>query len=302
MTAREEPPGRRQARREAASGYRLAGPAAILLFALVLGPALVVVLLSFTDYRLAAPQLRFLGLGNYAEMVADPLFWTSLRNTCVYVATVVPASVLLGLGVALLIQPRSWLAGFYRVAYFLPVASTVVAMATVWEYLLHPSIGPVNQMLGLLGQPPVNFLGSTATALSSIAAIGIWEMTGFNMVIFIAGLSSIPHDLYFAAAIDGADSPWERFRTVTWPLLGPTTLFVVIITAIRAFRVFDTVALLTQGGPGTSTDVIVYRIYVEAFQYLRIGYASALTVAFLCFVVLLALLQMHLIGRRVHYA
>jgi ABC-type sugar transport system permease subunit len=136
-------------------------------------------------------------------------------------------------------------------------------------------------------------------SLWTLAGIAIWDIAGFNMVLFLAGLAAIPREVYDAAAIDGAGSAWSRLRYITWPLLGPTTLFVVIVTAIRALRAFDTVALLTQGGPAKSTDVILYRITTTAFQYLRIGYASALTVAFLIAVVALALLQSRW-GRRPH--
>jgi multiple sugar transport system permease protein len=174
----------------------------------------------------------------------------------------------------------------------------MVAMATVWEYLLHPSVGPVNQLIVLLGARPVSFLDGSDTALLTLAGIGIWQSTGFNMVLFLAGLSVIPRDLYHAAAVDGADSAWDRFCLVTWPMLRPTTTFVVIVTAIQALRVFDTVALLTQGGPARATDVMMYRIYVQAFQNLRMGYASALTVTFLGLVAVLALAQTRLAGRR----
>lgn len=279
----------------------LAGPAAVLLCVFVLVPSLLVVALSFTDYGLAAPAIRFVGLANYAEMLDDRRFWNALANTAVYAVIVVAGSVLLGLVLALLIAPLRWMGGFYRAAFFMPVATTMVAMATVWEYLLHPSVGPVNHLLVRLGFAPVNFLGDPATALATLAAITIWDIAGFNMVLFLAGLGAIPRDVYEAAAVDGAASAWARFRHITWPLLGPTTLFVLVITAIRALRVFDTVALLTQGGPARSTEVILYRITTTAFQYLRIGYASTLTVAFLIVVGLLALAQMWLVGRRVHY-
>ena len=281
------------------AAYTLAAPAALLLLGFVLLPALAVVGLSFTDYRLAMPGMRFIGLDNYAEMASDRLFWNALANTAVYAASVVPGAVGLGLLLALMIAPRRLFAGFYRAAFFLPVASTMVAMATVWEYLLHPSVGPINQMLGRLGFAPINFLGDPTTALPTLAGIAIWDIAGFNMVLFLAGLAAIPREVYDAAAVDGAGSAWSRLRYITWPLLGPTTLFVVIVTAIRALRAFDTVALLTQGGPAKSTDVILYRITTTAFQYLRIGYASALTVAFLIAVVALALLQSRW-GRRVH--
>lgn len=283
-----------------AAAYALAAPAALLLLGFVVLPALAVFALSFTDYRLAMPALHFIGLDNYAEMLVDPLFWNALANSALYAAIVVPGSVGLGLLLAVLIAPRRLFAGFYRAAFFLPVASTMVAMATVWEYLLHPSVGPINQMLGRLGLSPINFLGDPATALPTLAGIAIWDIAGFNMVLFLAGLAAIPRDVYDAAAVDGASSAWSRFRHITWPLLGPTTLFVVIVTVIRALRAFDTVALLTQGGPAKSTDVILFRITTAAFQYLRIGYASALTVAFLLAVVALALLQTRL-SRRVHY-
>ncbi len=279
----------------------LATPAALLLLAFNLAPALVALGLSLTDHRLAVPAIRFIGLANYAEMASDPRFWNALANTALYAAIVVPGSVGLGLVLALLIAPRRIFGGFYRAAFFLPVASTMVAMATVWEYLLHPSVGPVNQVLVLLGFTPINFLGNPATALPTLAGIGIWEISGFNMILFLAGLGAIPRDVYDAAAVDGAASAWARFRYITWPLLGPTTLFVLIVTVIRALRLFDTVALLTQGGPAYATDVILFRITTVAFGYLRIGYASALTVTFLVVIVLLAFAQARL-SRCVHYA
>ena len=283
------------------AAHTLAAPAGLLLLAFILAPVLIALSLSFTDYRLAVPVIRFVGLANYAEMLNDPQFWNALANTALYSVIVVPGSVGLGLLLALLIAPRRIFGGFYRAAFFLPVASTMVAMATVWEYLLHPSVGPVNQLLAQFGVTPINFLGDPATALPTLAGIGIWEISGFNMILFLAGLGAIPRDVYDAAAVDGAASAWARFRHITWPLLGPTTLFVLIVTVIRTLRLFDTVALLTQGGPARSTDVILFRITTVAFGYLRIGYASALTVTFLLGVVLLAFAQARL-SRRVHYA
>lgn len=294
--------GTRQRRAEAHAGVVLATPAALLLLALVIGPSLAAIGLSFTDYRLGFENLSLIGLGNYTELVADPVFRTSLRNSFIYAALVVPASVGLGLLVALLIEGRGMLRGFYRTAYFLPVASTMVAMATVWEFMFLPGIGLVNQLLALVGVSDINFLGDPSVALVAVAAISVWELVGFNMVLFMAGLAAIPRDLYQAAAVDGVDGPWERFRTVTWPLLGPTTMFVLVITAIRALRVFDTVALLTKGGPNRSTEVVLYTIYVNAFEFFRVGYAAAMTVVFLLLVILLTLAQARVIERRVHYA
>jgi multiple sugar transport system permease protein len=287
--------------RQQPAAFALAGPGAALLGIFILTPALLVVALSFTDYGLAAPTIRFVGFANYVEMLGDGRFWNALANTALYAVMVLAGSVGLGLGLALMIASVRRLGGFYRAAFFLPVATTMVAMATVWEYLLHPSVGPVNRLLVMLGFAPVNFLGDPATALATLALITVWDIAGFNMVLFLAGLGAIPRDVYEAASVDGAASAWSRFRHITWPLLGPTTMFVVIITAIRSLRVFDTVALLTQGGPAHATEVILFRITTTAFQHLRIGYASTLTVAFLVMVGLLALAQVWLVGRRVHY-
>jgi len=288
-------------RQQALTAAGLAGPATFLLFLLLLGPTTAVVALSFTDWQFGAKSLNLIGLGNYAEMFGDRVFWRSLRNTLVYVAITVPTSVLLGLGFALLIEARSSAQGFYRTVYFLPVTATLIAMAVVWEFLFHPNIGLVNLLLGLVGIRGGHWLNNPATALYALAAIGVWQSLGFNVVLFLAGLKSVPRDLYDAAAVDGADSAWERFRRVTWPMLGPTLMFVLVIMAIRSFQVFDTVAVLTSGGPNKSTEVLLYTMYTEGFTYFRSGYASAITVVFLAFLLTLTLLQARILDRRVHY-
>jgi multiple sugar transport system permease protein len=174
-------------------------------------------------------------------------------------------------------------------------------MATVFQYLLHPTIGPVNAMLSSLGIPGPNWLGSSQTVLISLAIIGIWQSVGFNMVLFLAGLTAIPRELYSAAEVDGAKSAWERFRLVTWPMLGPTTLFVTTISIINAVKVFETVKTLTEGGPNKSSEVLLWTIYQEGFVYLRVGYASAMTVVFLAVLIVLMFLQYRVMDRRVHY-
>ena len=289
-------------RQEAVAAWCLALPATLLLLLFLLGPAVAVVLLSLTDWQFGAPSLSFVGLGNFEAMAASRVFWRSLANTMLYVGIVVPVSVLLGLAAALLIEAGQALRAFYRAAYFLPVTSTLIAMAIVWEFMLHPSVGLVNLLLGAIGVEPRDWLQDASTALPTLAAIGVWQALGLNMVLFIAGLQSIPRVLYEALEIDGARSAWDRFRLVTWPMLGPVTLFVVTITAIRAFQVFDTVAVLTDGGPNKATEVLLYSIYQEGFSFLRAGYGAALTVVFLAFVLLLTLVQIRWSERHVHYA
>ena len=286
---------------EAAAAMLLAGPAAIALVVLLLAPSLALLGLSFTDWELGAPELRWIGLDNYAELLEDSTFRAALRNTLVYVGTVMPTSIGLGLLIAIAIEGGTRLRATFRAIYFLPVVSLLVAMATAWQYLLHPTIGPVNRLLGLVGVAPINWLGSSDWVLFSLCVIGVWENLGFVVVLFMAGLTAIPAELHAAAEMDGARSAWARFRLVTWPLLGPTTLFVVTITAIRCLRVFDTVAALTRGGPNNASEVLLHAMYKEGFTFFRIGYSAAITVVFLAIVLLLMLLQMRVLERRVHY-
>jgi len=286
---------------EALAAWFLCAPATLAFAAFVLVPTLAVGALSLTDYELGLPTLRFVGLDNFAELLSDRGFATSVRNTAMFVAFVTPASIATGLALALLIEANVRGRAIFRAAFFLPVVSLIVAMATAWQYLLHPTIGPVNAVLRTFGIDGPNWLGSSDWVLVSLAFISIWENAGFNLVLILAGLTAIPRELYAASEIDGVRSAWERFRLVTWPLLGPTMLFVVLITTIRAIRTFDTVATLTQGGPNKASELIVYTIYQEGFTFLRMGYAAAMTVVFLAVVLALMLVQQRLMERRVHY-
>lgn len=294
-------PGRAQARAEALAAWLLCAPATILLWLMLLGPCVAVAVLAATDWEFGAAAFNWIGLGNFQEMWTDRVFWRALVNTVAYVGFTVPVSVALGLGVALLIESVSRGQAFWRAVYFLPVTATLLAMALVWEFMFHPTVGLVNQALGLVGVAPRNWLQDPALALPSIAAIGVWQAVGLNMILFLAGLKAIPRDLYDAAAVDGADGAWEKFRRVTWPMLGPAMVFVVAITAIRSFQVFDTVQVLTDGGPEKATSVLLHRMYQEGFAFLRSGYAAALTMVFLAFTVTLTLLQTWLLDRRAHY-
>lgn len=286
---------------EGLSGWTLAGPAALLMLVLLFAPAVAVVAIALTDWQFGARTASFVGLDNFAELLSDRVFRISFVNTLLYVVIVVPGSVLLGLGIALLIESGRSFRAFYRAAYFLPVVATLAAAAIAWEALLHPTIGLVNQALGGLGIAPRNWLRDESLVLPVLALIGIWQQLGFAMVLFLAGLKAIPQDLYDAAAVDGADEGLDRFLTVTLPLLGPVTMFVLIVTAQRAFEVFDTVRILTQGGPNKASEVLLHTLYVESFEFLRTGYGSALTVVYLLLIVGLTLGQARVLDRRVHY-
>ena len=284
------------------AGWALAGPAVLALVVLLLGPSGALLAVSLTDMELGGPALRWVGLDNYAELLRDPAFLGALRNTLIYGAAVLPASVLIGLGLALLVEAGTRGRMLFRAVFFLPVVSLLVAMATAWEYLLHPTIGPVNLVLRWVGIAPINWLGSSDWVLTSLCLIGVWENVGYVVVLFMAGLTAIPPELRAAAETDGAGRAWDRFWLVTWPLLGPTTLFVVTITAIRCLRVFDTVAALTHGGPNKSSEVLLHLMYREGFTFFRIGYSAAITTVFLAVVLALVLLQTRVLERRVHYA
>jgi multiple sugar transport system permease protein len=293
--------GRRRLRIERLTGLGFAAPALILLVLTILAPLAVLVVLSLTDYEFGGVDLDVVGLANFQKALADPIIRRSLLNTLIYVAIVVPGGVFGGLLIAILIHRRTRSRSLYEVIYFLPVTSTLIAMATVWQFLLHPSLGPVNGLLKWLGFSPVAFLSEPSTALATLAVIGVWQILGFNMILFLAGLTAIPRDLYEAADIDGCSGGVDRFLTITWPLLGPTTMFVVITTMITAFKIFDTVAVMTRGGPVGSTEVLLYNIYLEGFQYFHTGYAAALTFIFLAFILVFSAVQTFALDRKVHY-
>ncbi|OLP62685.1 ABC transporter permease [Xaviernesmea oryzae] len=284
-----------------ATAWSLAGPALILLMALFFLPVLTVFVIALTDWQFGASSLSFVGLANFREVFADQGFHASFLNTILYVLIVVPGTILLGLGIALLIESGKSCRAFYRALHFLPFMATLTAMAIAWEALLHPTIGLVNQTLAGFGLPTANWLRDEHTVLPVLAVIGIWQNLGYAMVLFLAGLKAIPQDLYDAADVDGADAWLDRLRTVTLPILGPVTMFVSIVVALKAFETFDTVQVLTQGGPEHASEMLLYTLYRESFQYLRTGYGSAVAVVFLAIVVALTLVQARLMDRKVHY-
>lgn len=279
----------------------LLSPATVLLVVLLLLPVAVVAVMSLTDWQFGAASLNWIGLTNYVELWSDPVFRKSLGNTFIYLILVTVGAVTIGLGAALLIESDTQMRGFYRTAFFMPVVSTLIAMAVVWQFLLHPSAGMVNHLLAMVGLTPQDWLNDRHLALYSLAAIGIWQMSGLALVLFLAGLKSIPQDIRDAGALDGISHPWERFRRITWPLLGPTTLFVVTVCAIRALQVFDTVHVLTRGGPNKSTEVLLHTIYAEGFSFFRMGYASAMTIVFIAGIFFLTQVQHATMERKTHY-
>ena len=298
------------------TGYAFAAPAFILMVIILIVPVLVASWLSFTDYSLGNKTFNWVSFENYSKLVTRRTYNKMISASVTYVLVVVPVSMALGLGAALLINSLKKFGDIYKAIYFLPVMAALLAMAIVWEFTLHPTIGLINQTLakscgtfleslswfksGCDRNFPL-WLGDKHYALWTICFIGIWQAFGFNMVLYLAGLTSVPRDLYHAAEMDGAQSAWSRFRLVTWPMLGPTTVFVVTITTIRSFQVFDTVEALTAGGPVKTTYMLMYAIYEKAIQQNLVGIGSAITVVFVIFVMILTFAQRYLVERRVHY-
>jgi len=256
-------------------------------------PVAASLLLSVTDfdiYAVASPEnTRIIGLDNYARLLQTPLFWSSLRNTFYFALVGGPLTIAVSLAAALLLNAKlvRW-KSLFRTIYFTPFVTTLVAVAIVWRYLYHTRYGLLNYGLGALGMEPVDWLGDPRWAMPSIILMAVWKNFGYNMLIFIAGLQSIPDELYDAANVDGA-GPVRQFFAVTLPMLRPTLLFVSVITMIGYFQLFAEPYVMTQGGPLQSTVSVLYLMYEEGFRWWNLGTASA--VAFLLFVLMFTITQ-----------
>ncbi|WP_239635394.1 sugar ABC transporter permease [Paenibacillus sp. H1-7] len=278
-------------RKETLAGFLFVSPMLIGVTVLVLIPIIATFVLSFADWNFIVgfKGFNWVGLDNFQKLITDATFLKSFRNNAVFLLTV-PIYLIISLVLAIIIDKNVYLKGYFKVAYFMPYISSVVAVAIVWQVLFHPSAGPVNQFLMSIGiSDPPKWIADPNYALISVMMISVWISIGFNLIVYIAGLQSIPKDLYEAADIDGA-SKWVQFRSITLPLLSPTTFFLLITGIIATFKVFDLIAVLTQGGPIQSTSMIVWYLYDTAFTNLKIGYASSMAaVLFLCVLVITGL-------------
>ncbi len=260
-------------------------PALTAIFLFFFLPVLAAFVISFTDldiYALADPaRLRFIGLDNYRRLIGDPLFWTAMKNTFYFVVTATPLSIAVSLAAAILLNSRLIrFKAIFRLNYFLPVVTTLVAVAVIWRFIYHPRFGLLNYALGFVGINPIDWLGDPRWAMPAIILMAVWKNFGYNMIIFIAGLQNISDELYEAAQIEGA-GPWKQFKYVTLPLLAPTTLFVSVITMIGFFQLFAEPYVMTQGGPVNKTLSIVLYMYQEGFRWWNMGYSAA--IAFVLF-------------------
>jgi multiple sugar transport system permease protein len=272
-------------------------PSIIIVAIFVVFPILFSFYLSFHEWNMFSTDRDFVGIQNYRVMFADAEFWRVFGHTTVYTLGTVPVNMALALLVAYVLNKRIRGKRFLRAAFFTPVIISSVAAAVIWRWVFDPSMGLINLALTSLNLPSVNWINDPTAAMASLMIVGVWKTFGINMILFSAGLSGIPDQYYEAAEIDGAGR-FAKFWHITIPLLSPTTLFILVLSIIGSFQVFDLVYVLTYGGPLGSTKVLVFYLYEHAFRYFNMGYASA--VAYLLFFVLfvLTLIQIRFFKNR----
>jgi ABC-type sugar transport system permease subunit len=257
--------------------------------------------LSLFRWNVLNPEKIFVGLDNYLRLWQEPLFWLVLRNNLFYALGTIPATMALGLFLAVLVNQKLGAArNFYRVALFYPTMIPMVAAAMLWVWIFNPGIGLFNYYTGFLGIPRIEWLYDRHWALPAIIIMSIWKNFGYFMVIYLAALQGIPAELHEAASLEGAGA-WRRFWRITFPLLTPATLFVFVVAIISSFQVFDQVFVMTQGGPADQTNVLTFYIYQHAFRFWDIGMGATLTTIFICLLLVLIVLVFRYVGRRVYY-
>jgi sn-glycerol 3-phosphate transport system permease protein len=275
-------------------------PALVLLVAFTHWPAVSTLVDSFFSTPKGARPGVWVGLENYQSMAADPVFWKAVRNNLWFAGATIPCSIGLALVMALWVNERIAGRAFLRMAYFTPTVLPMIAVANIWLFFYTPQYGLLEQITGAFGLPSHNWLGSPSTALGAVTVVAIWKESGFFMIFYLAALQTLNPSLREAAAIEGA-SRWYFFRRVQWPLLMPTTLFVLVNAFINAFRMVDHLFVLTRGGPDNASTLLLYHLYEVGFSYWDTAYASAITVVLVVVLAGIALFQFFVLDRRVHY-
>jgi len=280
--------------------YLLLLPAFVLLVAFTHYPALATLVDSFYSTPKGARPAVWVGLENYQVMAGDPVFWKAATNNLWFALATIPASIGLALVMALWVNERIAGRGFLRMAYFTPTVLPMIAVANIWLFFYTPSYGLLEQITGAFGLPSHNWLGDQRTALGAVTLVAIWKEAGFFMIFYLAALQSLNPSLREAAAIEGT-SRWYYFRRVQWPLLMPTTLFVMVNAVINAVRMVDHIIVLTRGGPDNASTLLLYHLYEVGFRFWDTAHAAAITVVLLAVLATVAFFQFFLLDRKVHY-
>ncbi len=285
---------------ETIAGYAFLMPTLVSLLVFVFFPVVFSFYISFLKYDYLSPARPWVGSANYARMLSNERFWQTLANSARYAFMYVPLNMAFALGLALLINNKVKGINAYRMAFFSPVVTSSVAVAMIWGWIFDPAFGLLNYLLRLVGIEGRNWLGDPDIAMLCLVIMAMWNHSGYNMMIFLAGLQGVSQEYYDAATVDGADR-WQRFRHITLPLLSPTTFFIFITGMIGALQVFDQIWILTKGGPAGTTRTIVYYLWEQGFTSFDMGYASA--IAYVLFIIIFILTQINwrVAGRFVHY-
>ena len=283
---------------EGLSAFLFLSPTLIIFGMFILFPVFFSFYLSFQHWNMFSTDQSFVGFDNYVRLFQSPEFWQVLRNTLLFTLGTVPLNMILALGVAYILNKKIAGRKFLRTAFFAPVIISPVAAALIWRWIYDPNFGLFNYTLSFLGVEAVNWLNDPTAAMFALIIMGVWKTFGINMVLFAAGLQGIPSHYYEAAEIDGAGK-WSQFWHITIPLLTPTTFFILVMSMITSFQVFDLVYVLTSGGPLGATKVLVFYIYEQAFQFFEMGYASAVSYILFAILFTLTLLQVKYLKYRI---
>jgi sn-glycerol 3-phosphate transport system permease protein len=280
--------------------YAMVSPSIVIFSIFFIYPIMYMMYLSTFDWDFISPTKTFVGLQNFADLFAEDAFLQVLRNSTIYTFLTVTLTTGIALLLALWLNRTGLFYGFVQGAIFSPHIISLVSISLLWSWLMDPEYGLLNWVIGLVGFGKLAWLNDPSTSLFSLVLVAVWKGVGFNTLVFIAGLQSIPRDIYEAADLDQS-KPWKTFYKLTLPMLSPTVFFLVVINMIGSFQVFETIAIMTQGGPINTTNTLVYYIYEYGFRFFKIGYASAAGVILLCIVGLLTLIYFKMLSSRVYY-
>ena len=283
-----------------AKPYLCIAPAIVVLVAFWVMPIVNMGYLSLYKWDLISPTMKWVGLGNFRQLLSDPEFWQTLLNTLIYTVFVVGLGIGLGLFVAVYLKDRTKTNGFLQAVVFSPYVVSLASVALLWMWIMNKDYGLLNSVIGLFGIPPVDWLGDTRMALPSLILISVWKSVGYDALILVSAIQGIPEHLYEAARLDRA-SAWTTFRRITLPMISPTLFFLVVVDVIASLKVFETIQIMTLGGPQNATNTLVFSLYQYGFQFNQVGHAAAIGMVLLLLIAIFAMVYFRLLAKRVHY-
>ena len=283
-----------------AKPYLFVAPALIILAVFWVYPIFNMGYLSLFKWDLISPKMQFVGLQNFQNLFADPQFWQTFANTIIYTVFVVGLGVSLGLLVAVYLKAHTKTNGFIQAVVFSPYVVSLASVALLWMWIMNKDYGLLNSVLGAVGIPAVDWLGNPQVALASLILISVWKSVGYDALILVSAIQGIPGHLYEAARLDRA-SAWTTFRKITLPMISPTMFFLVIVDVIASLKVFETIQIMTAGGPQNATNTLVFSLYQYGFQFNKVGYAAAIGMVLLVLIGIFAIVYFKLLSNRVHY-